>query len=268
MNLEYTFYASLALTGGPFLFFRGLRRFQLKRVVEDTPTAQIRSMAMGLVELNGTVHPRSRQVAPFTGRDCAYWEVDVAVPRGRRGWGVVHRARSKHPFYLEDESGVALVYPDGAECKVHFPREEVCMGIDLPPVYSDYIRERGGIGLKVARLGALRFRERAIEDGQRVYLLGSAFPRTQSVDLSGEDALAATGTEDRTASRLRGWDSRVAGVIRRGENHPVFIISQESELSVRLGLAWTSWFYLAVGPILSLMGLWYWLSALQMGHLP
>ena len=66
-------------------------------------------MAMGLVEVSGQVRAKSAVIGPFSGQACAYWEVDIAL-RGRQGsWTVFHRSRSGQPFYLEDETGVALV---------------------------------------------------------------------------------------------------------------------------------------------------------------
>src|SRR4030095_12586302 len=72
LSFEFPFYATAALVSGPVLFARGFRTLRTQQLVRDTPTAKIRSMAMGLVEVNGTVVPRSTVIAPFSGKPCAY----------------------------------------------------------------------------------------------------------------------------------------------------------------------------------------------------
>ena len=73
--------AGLSLLGGPVLFVQGFRDLRLERMIQNTPTARIRSMAMGLVEISGAVAPRSVFTAPFSARPCAYWELDISAAR-------------------------------------------------------------------------------------------------------------------------------------------------------------------------------------------
>jgi hypothetical protein len=261
--------AGAALASGPWLFWRGFRHLRTCQLIENTPTARIRSMAMGLVEVGGQVRGRSQVVAPFSGRACAYWEVDVSV-RGRRkgSWSVVHRNQSGHPFYLEDESGVALVYPRGAECKVRFGTEEECFGLNLPPVYADYLRDNPSVTGALARLSWMRFRERTLEDGMQVYILGTATPRSQAIVVSEGEALAATGTDGLGDRRRLDYDQRTTAVIRRGENESTFMISQESERDIVFGLKIKAGAMIWGGPLLALVGLGYWLMALASGRLP
>ena len=51
--VELPFWAALALGAGPVLFWRGFRDLRTQRLIQNTPTARIRSMPMGLVEING-----------------------------------------------------------------------------------------------------------------------------------------------------------------------------------------------------------------------
>lgn len=267
-GLELPFWASLALGAGPVLFWRSFRDLRMQRLIQDTPTSRIRSMSMGLVEINGEASPRSELTAPFSGRPCAYWQVDIATRTRRSGWTVVHRNASGNPFFLRDETGVALVYPQGATARLNFQVEEECLGLSLPDVYAQYLNEQRPTGNALWRLGGLRFRERVLEAGQRVYVLGSAMPRPQAVTISMdvEDELEATGTDDRRARRVHSLDHETQAIIRRGENESTFIISQQSErdLTVQLGLRATA--RLIGGPALTLFGLAYWLHALSMSR--
>jgi hypothetical protein len=266
-ELETWMWASLALGAGPWLFWRGFRDLRLKRLMENTPTARIRSMAMGLVEINGRIAARSGVSAPFSGRPCAYWEVDIAVRSGRRGWSTVHLNQSGHPFYLRDDSGLALVYPHGADCRVNFGVAEECLGLTLPACYAQYM-EQEGLGLRhLWRMGAMRFRERILEEGQTLYVLGTALPRARVLAVSDGEAMRATGTDGLRAERVQSLDHEVAATVRQGDNERVFIISEQSErtLATWTGLRATA--ELAGGPMLALVGLAYWLDKLSKGAL-
>ena len=269
MDVRLAIAAAAALGSGPVVFRRGFRHLRTCRLIQNTPTARIRSMPMGLVEINGEVMPRSRVVAPFSGQPCAYWEVDISV-RGRRrgGWTVVHRNQSGHPFYVRDETGLALVYPHGADCRIRFGTEEDCLGLNLPECYVDYLKQHPSALTPVIRLSTMRFRERKLEEGQRVYVLGTAVPRSREVVISDGDVLAATGTDDRHATRLRSLDAEVDAVVRQGENEATFLISQESERDLVLGLRWKALGMICGGPALTLFGLGYWLAVMSAGRMP
>ena len=267
MTLEYPLVASFALVAGPWLFWRGFRTMRTRRLIADTPTARIRSMAMGLVEIDGLVEPRSTLGAPFSGAPCAYWEIDIAA-RSRRGWTIVHRNRSGNPFFLRDETGLALVYPQGAEFKIRFGKEEECAGLTLPPCYSEYMNTHASPVGQMARMGRLRFRERMLEAGDHVYVLGTAVPRAQEVVVSEGDLLRATGTDDASATRVQTLDHAVTAVIRCGEVESTFLVSQESERSLMFALGGRALMQLAGGPALTLLGLGYWLVAISSGQRP
>ena len=68
--------AALA-AGGPWAFYQGFKAMRVQQLIRNTPTARVRSMAIGLVEVNGAVIPRSRTLAPFSGRSCAWWQVEI-----------------------------------------------------------------------------------------------------------------------------------------------------------------------------------------------
>jgi hypothetical protein len=266
-NLETAIWATAGLTTGPFLYWRGFRTLRTRRLIANTPTARIRSMAMGLVEINGAVEPRSTVRAPFSGKPCAYWEVDVAI-QSRRSWRIVHRNQSGNPFYLSDDTGVALVYPHGAQGRIHFGTEETCAGLMLPPCYAEYMDAHTSVFGRLARIGQLRFRERILEAGQRVYVLGTAMPRSQARVVAESEELQATGTDGPVATRRNHLDRDVVAVVRRGENESTFILSQESEKGLMFSLGAKALFQLIGGPVFTVAGLGYWLMALSSGRRP
>ena len=265
LSLHLSFWATLALGAGLVLLWRSFRDLRTRQLIQNTPTARIRSMPMGLVELNGEAVPRSELIAPFSGRTCAYWQVDVSTRSRRNAWTVVHRNASGHPFFLRDETGVALVYPQGAAVRLNFQLEEECLGLSLPEVYVQYLRDQHLAGSTLWRIGTMRFRERLLEAGQRVYVLGTALPRPQSVAISTDDELEATGTDGYRARRLQTLDHEVQAVVRRGEHERTYLISQQSERELTMQLGLRAAAELIGGPVLTLFGLGYWLTALSRG---
>jgi hypothetical protein len=268
MGLDVAVAAGIALVAGPLVFIRGFRTMRTRRLIANTPTSHIRSMAMGLVEINGNAEPRSRVTAPFSGHDCLYWEVEIAA-EGRRGWSVIHRNQSGQPFFIQDGTGAALVYPHGARCTIAFSSEEIIPGMELPEAYADYMKANVSAFQMMSRLGQLRFRERVIEEGSRLFVLGTATPRAQEQVVAEGELLQATGTTDvRAIPRREVLDQETVAVVRRGENESTFIISQESGKTVEADLGFRQFFQLTGGPIITLFGLAYWLAAWSSGHKP
>jgi hypothetical protein len=253
--------AAVAGTVGFVHGFRDLRTFQ---IIRDTPTAKIRSMAMGLVEINGEAETRSLVTAPFSGRQCAYWQVEVAV-RGRRdNWSTVHRNSSGQPFFIRDETGLAMIYPKGAQCRLNYGVEEVCQGINLPSPYTDYFTEQK-LGMSYLwRMSSLRFRESTLDEGEKIFVLGSAMPKPQVLVISDGEAMAATGTDgDTWAGRVKQRSQEAIAVIRRGENERVFIISQSPERELEFMLGVHAWVKLVGGPLLAIGGLAFLLNGMR-----
>ena len=267
--------ASLAALGfGTWSFVAGFRALRLQRIIQTTPTARARSLAMGLVELQGRVLGRSRVTAPFTGRSCAWWEVELqTVRRSRRGmstWSTVHREQSGNPFYLEDETGRVMVYPQGASISAGHIVQEQTGGFGVPEPYAGFMEARGLPLRHLWSLGPMRFQERTLEEGTSVYVLGRACPRPQAVAVSMDDevALEATGTDAIGAAHVRSHDTGCSAVIRRGARDPAFLISDRSEKTMTLEYGLRAFAGLIGGPLLALFGLWCLTELARSGELP
>ncbi|HTO92363.1 MAG TPA: GIDE domain-containing protein [Candidatus Sulfotelmatobacter sp.] len=262
----FPFYAAVALGGGPIWFLHGFQSLRKKRLIENTPTARIRSMAMGLVEVQGTVVARSALAAPFSGRSCVHWELDISTRSGRQGWNVVHRASSGQPFFIRDQTGVALVYPQGVESHMNFGVEEDCSGPVFPACYEQYMKEHCGMKSNLWRLGTVRFRERILEDSQAVFLMGTATPRSRALDISGGDELMATGTDGAPVQRPHTIDDDVKAIIRQGQEEKTFILSQQSAKMVEWELGFHALAGVLGGPTVTLIGLAFLLDLMRHGH--
>ena len=251
----------LAMGTGVFAFFHGFRALRLQRLIRDTPTAKVRSLAMGLVELQGALKSRSRTRGPFTDRDCVWWEVELQTLRqsgkGLRQWHTVHRESSGHPFYVDDGSGAALIYPQGADVRAGDVVSEETNGFGVPEPYAGFMESRA-LGMRhLWSVGPMRFRERVLEEGRAVYVLGRAEPRPRAVEVSmDEEALEATGTDAIGARYVRMSDDRCMAVIRKGRRDPALLISDKSEKSMTMEYGFKAFGGLVGGPLLAMFGLW------------
>lgn len=102
-----------ALGFGIFFEWLGWKQFaKMKRII-DTPTSKIRSMAMGPVEINGTVSKQEQHyIAPFSKKSCATYKVVVQEYRssGKSGrWVTVYDKFVNRYFYVTDGTGTVLV---------------------------------------------------------------------------------------------------------------------------------------------------------------
>jgi hypothetical protein len=174
---------------------------------------------------------------------------------------VIHKNSSNHPFYLRDATGVALVCPDGSDCKIPPGIEEVCHKPPIPERFAEYIKSEGLTNVHLGGAGTLRFRERVMQTGQHAFILGSAMPRPNEFSISDGGAMQATGT-DGPINRIEDLDRQLAAVIRRGEHESTFVISEESESELASGLGSQALVQLVGGPLLSLLGLAWWLLLL------
>ncbi|MCM2264805.1 MAG: E3 ubiquitin ligase family protein, partial [Desulfuromonadales bacterium] len=150
--------AALALCWGAFACLR------LKRFVEDTPTSRIRSLAMGLVEVQGRAIRRYALVAPMTQGACVWYRLRKYRRDNRNNWMLASQSDSNHvPFVLDDGSGRVVVDPAGATIKVKteqtgFPGESTLIGAAVD----------GGPDEK--------WIEELIYEGTSLYVLGYARP--------------------------------------------------------------------------------------------
>ena len=265
--------STAAVGAGVLAFAHGFRAMRLQRLIQDTPTARVRSMAMGLVELEGALRGRSRSRAPFSDCDCVWWEVEVQTLRqsnkGMRSWNTVHREQSGHPFYVDDGTGTALIYPQGATVSAGDVVTEETHGLGVPEPYASYMANRQ-LGMRhLWSVGPMRFRERRLEEGRAVYVLGRVQPRAQAVEISmDEEALAATGTDAMGAAHVRRYDQQCMGVIRRGPRDPALLITDRSEKAVAAEYGLKAFGGLVGGPLLAVFGLWCLIELAKSGDLP
>ena len=224
MILGQIFWSFVVFLFGAVLFWSGFSALGRKRLVEDTPTSKIRSLAMGRVEIHGTVVPCGADTikAPLSGKDCVWYKYTIEELRSQgksSKWVVIKSGTEGRKFRLKDETGEVLVEPKGAEFDVPKTFEASSKwGTDPPAGVLSFLKNNG-ISFE-GLLGinkSMRFAEYAVKQGDALYIMGTAGDNP-AVEAS------AKGTENI--------------MMQKGKNETFYYISTKSEKEVRNSLGW------------------------------
>lgn len=169
----------LAAGLGGYGIVYGFLRFLLKRMVENLPTSKVRSAAMGVCELQGTVRPwRDPLKAYYSGLDCVLYQYLVERRRtdskGRTRWETIHEGGRRAPFYLEDETGRILVDPQGLRLELDVGFEAHGDNIPAPgmALSEDWRKQSFNPWPSLMEGTAYRVREWLLCPGDPAFILG------------------------------------------------------------------------------------------------
>jgi hypothetical protein len=195
-------------------FVAGISGLRRTRLIEDVPTARVRSAPQGYVELSGVARMLGGEpiVAPLSNTPCCWFRYQVERRSGR-DWRVVQSGTSDGIFILRDDSTDCVVDPEGAEVSSRHKRSWSDHGggwggypvhARLPSLgrTADLFVDIGG---KVVEglgsgLGEYRYREAVILDGDPLYAIG--YFNTLGADDHGNSL------HDQTGAILREWKQR------------------------------------------------------------
>jgi hypothetical protein len=124
----FGFVLGLIILGTCIAFYFIWRSLHRARIIEDTPTARLRSAHQGYVELEGVgrLLEGLPVVGPLTGTHCLWYRYKIEHreshqdSRGHRSshWSTVQSGTSDALFLLDDGTGRCIIDPDGAEVVV------------------------------------------------------------------------------------------------------------------------------------------------------
>lgn len=213
---------------GLYLVYDGFGKWQTKRLVEDTPTEKVRSMAVGRTELEGVAHDDGETVeAPFTDEACLHTDWEIEEWRkdhddNDHRWVTIAQGARSVPFSLDDGTGRVVVRADTGDPTFEISdsntrRVTVGRG-NAPPAEVEEFVERhdrqyddtsvfedpiDGLTdlVNSDRIGTTnrrrRYTQRVLPDESDVYVLGSALQRDVDETVGGqEDLLEITRDED------------------------------------------------------------------------
>jgi len=211
-----------------------------RRLVDGLPTCKTTGVFIGLVEVKGAAEAETPLTSYLAGTRCVYyaWTVEEkwsrlvtetttdskgnthTTTRRESGWKTIAEGGEQTPFYLQDDCGVLLVRPAGAEIEATLVCETDCDRSD--PLYYG----KGPEGAIANSDHERRFQEVAIPLHAPVYVIGRARERA--------DVVAAEIAADREA--------------------PLFLISTRGEKQISGGYATTFWVFLIAGLVLCSLG--------------
>ncbi len=165
---------------GLLVGFSSLRRY---RLIEDIPTARVRSAPQGYVELHGQARalPGEPIVAPLSQTPCCWYSFRVEQRAGKN-WRTIDSGTSDGLFLLRDETGECLIDPEGAEIDTTHSQtwHGSAAGLGLPGLHR--LGQDFGPGFRVASRvlgasgallgGGQRYTERVILEGDPLYAIG------------------------------------------------------------------------------------------------
>ena len=228
---------AVGVLGGIALFVYGVRLHRRKRLIETTPTASIRSLAIGQVEITGHAEPAGPMLsAPFSAMPCVFFSYKVEE-RQRVGkqdkWVTIAEGHSHLPFAVRDMTGAVMVIPIGAELIIETRGTYQNGGhIALPTTVENGLATLGISSSAWLSSKTLRCTESFILPEESVYILGTA----------------QEGDQDQSANEARLFIG----------SHPdgVFMISDRNERDLLSGLRWKVLVLLYGGPALTAACVW------------
>jgi E3 Ubiquitin ligase len=253
---EMIFRAIFAVFGAVSIV-AGFVMLRFKRMIENTPSSKVRSVAMGLAELKGVARARTPLQAPFSGMPCVYYRFTVEQEerggRGGRSWRVVDQGVSGEPFFLEDDTGRILVDPAGAKGELRRDYRRVARDGGLFSHRKRYTEYRLDPGEPVYVLGSVRMtrdevRERREELSTRLRELKHDPQRLQRFDTDRDGRIseeewaravrAVEGGMLRETLKAAGAPPEDDRIVGKGSEETTFLISDRTEASLVRSLAW------------------------------
>lgn len=198
---------AVIVVGTLSLFYYIWRNLRRARIIEDTPTAKVRSAPQGYIELDGFgLHmPGIPTRAPLSRTECLWYRFMVERKKVRHDsrdghsvhWDVVREGESDDIFLFEDDTGQCVIDPSGAEvttnvCEVWYGHGDLSM---------HGIRNTGVLG---AATGEYRYTEERLMPGP-LYAIGW-FKTLGNASVSMNEQVKAL---------LREWKSDQQGLLER-----------------------------------------------------
>ncbi|MBV1932216.1 MAG: E3 ubiquitin ligase family protein [Porticoccaceae bacterium] len=208
--IKYLFWGAVLLLATLYCLYLTFRSFKKARLIEDMPTSLVRSASQGFTELIGVakVH-KDLLVGPLTSSPCLWWKYSIEKYQ-RSGksssWVTIESGVSDKPFYIDDNSGLCLVMPEGADLTSQHKRR--WRGRHRRPLSAPQDKLSGTSKTTSRNLlnilstdmsfgGRYRYTEHLIKDSDPLYVLGHF-----ESDASGQRTLSV---EKIAGNILRSW---------------------------------------------------------------
>ena len=255
--LEDVTYSLFVVLIGILLVWYGFHRHRQRRLMQDTPTSEVESAAVGAVELTGTVEPAAETVAaPLTGETCVVVDYEVEEYKRHddltREWVTVEADVVAEPFYVNDGTGRMLVDAPGSSTNYDVSeenrtREEYDSTAAQPNGVDDFLVEHADVSPTSGH--ARRYTQEVIPVGVEAFVFG--------------DAESADDVEVAVEPESADEPSNVSGlVVTEDADTEMLLISDEGEDELVLGRRYSLVAWGLVGVGVFSIGLWWLLDTI------
>ncbi|MBT4352826.1 hypothetical protein HOD20_09920, partial [archaeon] len=146
-----------------------------KKLIENTPTSKIRSIAMGPIEIYGKVLENENDLitTPFSKKRAAYcyWTIEEYKKQGKHSkWVKIKKGSLGKYFYVQDNTGTVLVDPNRANIDIPIDYETK----NLNEKIKSSLKEMGIPHKGLIFNRSLRFREYYLIQNDKIYVMGYA----------------------------------------------------------------------------------------------
>lgn len=198
-------FLGLAAAASGFGLWSGFRRLHRARLIENAPTARVRSAHQGYVELVGKAGalPGEPIIAPLSGAVCCWYDFRIERRSGKH-WNIVDKGTSDAVFLVRDDTGDCLIDPDHASVTTthlqswygnsSWPRGPSGVRWGSEPPQSWHVRLNRLTGIRVSvdfGMGAYRYQEQVIMPDDDLYVVGEFRTLDQAHHAAGRDDIAA-----------------------------------------------------------------------------
>jgi hypothetical protein len=286
------FWAALGVVVGPYLFYRGFRLLQRKRLILDIPRSTIRAAAIGPVEVSGKAVGPYTLVSPVSKRECLYYRVVVRAQRQAAaaysdyrsedaallafGLGFLRQTFKKNsgqiidevcaPLFVDDGTGELMIYPKGAETQLP------CFGGDGGDYLAGVLARHGFSKAdyeaaeelcilpeqEIFVMGTLRENPWATRkpssEEDSLARIGPGFVSADEADLQRREAFCLNPAAPSGALQPREFNLYPPVILSQGDCP--FIISNLSQREIVSRLSWKSLLFIWGGPIWTLWAVW------------
>jgi hypothetical protein len=288
------FWAILGVVIGPFLFYRGFRLLQRKRLILDIRRSTIRAAAIGPVEVSGKAVGPYTLISPLSKRECLYYRVVVRAQRqaasaySTYSWdrdlalfafcfGFLRQTFKKNsgqlidelcaPLFLDDGTGELMVYPKSADMQL--TRHEGSGGDYLARVLSRHGFARDDFQAAeeycilpnddIFIVGTLCENPWANKKSDRakgeLSRIGPGFVSFDEAELCRREAFTyLDSTLPSGAAQAHQFNLYPSTILMHGQCP--FVISNNSQRQVVSQLSWKSLLFIWGGPIWALWAVW------------
>jgi len=259
--------AAPVLLAGVWLCACAAGWYRARRRTLALTARSIDAVTAGAAEVHGRVVGTAEARTPFSGRACAWWQVEVQTGTrdafGQWHWMTRYTEASSAPFLVMDDHGYVTVHADGAQVTAGGLVIEPPPGREVPRPCQRFMEVRN-LGMRhVWGMSPMRFVERSLAEGTDVWVYGQV---ASSAVASETVTTVATGT-DALPFRTAAATPTAAGLMRRGvDGEPLRIGARSVKALTGRDAFWMT-LGLLVGPVAIGFAAWSLVLAVRAGTL-